>query len=74
MYSPETVDQMQDELLALVEAWSDRGIPPSDASMMIAGTSHLMIMKFSDLTFEEMVEMMREQWDKHLPGLRGSRG
>jgi hypothetical protein len=64
-YSKEEINQLQDELLSLVEAWVDRGIPPGDSAFMIAGLSHMLIKKFTDMTFEDLMEIAKEQWDLH---------
>lgn len=65
MYSPETLDQLQDELVGLLRAWVDRGIPVEDASMLLAATGHTMIVEYTKLSFGQLVEMILKQWKKH---------
>lgn len=64
-YTPETIDQLQDELISLLVAWADRGIPPADSCMLLGATSHMMIMQFTDYKFSEFMEIAKAQWVKN---------
>jgi hypothetical protein len=64
-YEQTVIDQMQDELVGLISAWADRGIAPSDAALMLAGTSHMLLVKLNDLTFGEFTQIAMEGWKKN---------
>ncbi len=55
---------MQNDVLALMEAWVDRGVPPGDSAVMLAGMSHAFVREFTDLQFSELMTMAREHWNK----------
>lgn len=59
------VDQMQDELMALIKAWADRGISPGDSAQLLAATSHVMLVKLTDCSLGQLIALIVKQWEKH---------
>ena len=57
------IQQVEDDLVALVKAWADRGIPPSQSCQILASTSHKMIVDFTDASFGALVALMAKQWE-----------
>lgn len=64
-YTEETINQMQDEIIAMLKAWEDRGIPPADGAVMFASVSHLMLATMTQMKFDDLVGVMRDRWVKH---------
>lgn len=58
------IDQMQDDLVAMVKAWADRGIHPTDSAMLLMATSHVMVHKFTDLELDQVIVAITHQWSK----------
>ncbi len=61
---PAVVSALQDEIIAMVKAWADRGIPPSDSAQFIAATGHVMLARFGS-TLGQVIVLLAEQWTKH---------
>ena len=61
----EELSTMQDEIVAMILAWADRGVPPSDSALMIAGMAHAMIAKFDTMTLAEFVAIIRADWESN---------
>lgn len=55
------VDQMQDDLVALLKAWSDRGIHPHMAAEFITGTGHMLLRSFG-CPLHKIIETLTESW------------
>lgn len=59
------VDQMHEELIALVNAWSDRGIPPSDTAQFLAAVSHVMLLRLTECSLGQLISLLVRQWERH---------
>jgi hypothetical protein len=57
---PET-DQMQNDVIALIEAWQDRGIDLEKCAILITGVGHTMLIRL-DYSFGDLVMGASEQW------------
>lgn len=65
MSDPEIdVAQLQDDIVALVTAWADRGIAPSESAMVLAGMSHTMLAKLG-YSLGEVTTLLAEGWKRH---------
>lgn len=60
----QTLDQLQDEVFALLSAWVDRGITPHESAQVLAGMGH-MILSQTGTTFSELVAVLEESWRKY---------
>lgn len=59
--SAETVKQLQTELIALVEAWADRGIAPSESAMIIVANGHMLLAKLG-FSLGQIVSLLSDSW------------
>lgn len=59
----EFVGQMQDELLALLMAWVDRGITIGDAAILTMGGACAIISSQKVLTLGQAVSIMVTRWE-----------
>jgi hypothetical protein len=59
----EALGQLQDEVIALVSAWADRGISPEEAAMVVAANAHMMLAKFG-FSLGQIVAVMADGWRK----------
>lgn len=64
-HTVEVIDQMHEEVFALISAWIDRGISPADCAVFLTGTSHMLLMQLTDCKLSEVIEALTEQWNKH---------
>jgi len=58
------LDQMQEELTALMQAWCDRGITPSDCAQVVAATGHVML-AVGGFSLAGLITQAARQWDRH---------
>lgn len=57
------IDGMQTDLIALMKAWTDRGIHPADSAVLLMATSQVMVKKFTNLALENIIAALRKQWE-----------
>ena len=56
------VGQLQDEVVALVTAWADRGISPSESAVVLAGMSHALLCKLG-YSLDEVNSLLVKAWE-----------
>lgn len=56
------VDKMQDDVIALIQAWQDRGISLEDCAQLLTTVGHEMLIRL-DCSFGEMVIGAARQWE-----------
>ena len=59
----DTLIQCQDEVLALVTAWADRGIAPDEAAMVLAANAHMVLARLG-FSLGQIVSVMTDGWRK----------
>jgi hypothetical protein len=59
----EMLVQMQGEVIDLVTAWADRGIPPDEAAMVLAANTHMILMELN-FTLGQIVSVLAAHWRK----------
>lgn len=57
-------DQMQAELLGLMQAWVDRGIPVGGCAELMAATAHVML-AMGGYPMSQLLARIIRQWDQH---------
>jgi hypothetical protein len=63
MSETNNVKELQGEVMALVTAWADRGIPPSDSAIVLAGMGHSLLSKLG-FTLGQVVSLIAEGWKR----------
>jgi len=58
------VAQLQNEVVALVTAWADRGISPQESAMVLAAISHALLAKLG-FALSQITPMMETSWRVH---------
>lgn len=64
-HSNETIRGMQDDLFALIKAWEDRGVPPSDSAQMLTAVGQMMMIRLDLCTLGQLVAILAKQWERH---------
>lgn len=59
----DTLKQMQDEVLALITAWADRGISADESAMILAGTVHSTLAQLG-YSLGQIVALLADGWRK----------
>lgn len=60
----ELVRQLQDEVLALVTAWADRGVSPAESAMILTSNGHAILAKLG-FSLGELVSLMTDGWKRN---------
>lgn len=55
------IDQMQDDVIALIQAWQDRGITLEDCALLLTTVGHEMLIRL-DCSFGELIMGAANQW------------
>ena len=58
---PEVVSAMQDDLIALIRAWTDRGIRPHEGGTIMAAMGHMILLR-CDFSMGDVVKLLCERW------------
>ena len=58
------VSELQEEVMALITAWADRGLTPRESASMLAGMSHAILAKLG-VTLGELVFHTTTKWKDH---------
>lgn len=64
MNTPETVEQLQDEVVSLITAWADRGVSPSESAMVLAGLSNMLLAKLG-YSLGEFIVIVADGWRRN---------
>lgn len=62
--NPETMNQLQDEIFGLLEAWRDRGIGADEGIVILAGTVHSTLANLG-YSLGEIVTLLVNGWQKN---------
>lgn len=58
------VPQLQEEIVALITAWADRGISPSESAQVLSGFSHMLLAKLG-YSLGEVTRVLAKSWENH---------
>lgn len=53
--------QCDDEVIALIKAWQDRGIPVVDSAIFMSARANMML-AMSSFSLVDIIKVIREQW------------
>lgn len=65
MEDSEAVGKLQEEALALMMAWADRGYSPGESAMVLSGVAHMILAKTRVISLSQLVEIMTDGWSRH---------
>lgn len=57
----ELAARLQEEAIALITAWVDRGVTPQEATMVLAGLSHMLLAKLG-FSLGTVTTMLSDGW------------
>ncbi len=62
--SQEQLDDMQADVVALLKAWEDRGIPQTQGAQVLCANAHLTLLAFG-ARLGQVVRLLTQQWELH---------
>lgn len=62
--SSEELEQMQDESLALIGAWMDRGVSPTASAMILAAVITRVLVEMKVVTLSDLLDTITDGWNK----------